>query len=187
MLNLYEKAENFVIESFSKDGILTSRGKHLINTKNSLLEICPNAEEDLIIAALLHDIDAAFIDRALSGGFKDPVYLEAHQKKSAEIAEEFVLKSGGNNDLALKVFELISKHEIGGTEKQNLLKDADSLSFFNRDLNKFLERHSDRSVNQLREKFDWMYERITSEKAKELARPMYEEAMRILENKDVER
>ena len=77
---------------------------------------------------------------------------------------------------------LVSKHEEGGNDDQNLLKDADSVSFFETNISLFLTKHvQDVGKEKVREKFDWMYKRITSEKAKQIARPWYEEAIKNLD------
>ncbi len=37
---------------------------------------------------------------------------------------------------------LVSKHEVGGNEDQNLLKDADSISFFENQVGHFLSKQT---------------------------------------------
>jgi len=77
---------------------------------------------------------------------------------------------------------LISKHEEGGNDDQNLLKDADSISFFENNVPLFLTKHvSEVGKEKVKEKFDWMFNRITSEKAKQIARQWYEEAIKKLD------
>lgn len=76
---------------------------------------------------------------------------------------------------------MISKHEVGGDDDQNLVKDADSISFLENNVDVFLSEHVQKSGKEkVRDKFNWMFDRITGEKAKELARPLYEEAIRRL-------
>jgi len=113
--------------------------------------------------------------------FNDPEYLEPHEKKGAEIMAEFLKKEGANKEVVEKVYNMILKHEEGGTDDQNLLKDADSLSFFNDDhVSGFMERISDLGKRKIQTKIDWMYQRITSEKAKQIAKPYYERAIKQL-------
>ena len=72
---------------------------------------------------------------------------------------------------------LVSKHEIGGNDDQNLLKDADSISFFENNVEYFVGRTvSETGKEKVKDKFDWMYNRMTSEKAKQFARQLYAEA-----------
>jgi len=76
---------------------------------------------------------------------------------------------------------LVSKHEIGGNDDQNLLKDADSISFFENNVKYFVGRKvNETGKEKVRDKFDWMYHRMTSERAKEFARQLYVEAMKKL-------
>lgn len=183
--DLYKKVEDYVTDAYSENGKLSSRGMHLLKTKDWLMEICPEADEAMQIAAVAHDIDCAFIDYKFAGGFKDPEYLSIHQAESAKMMKDFLLKNGADIALANRVVWLIEKHEVGGDDEQNLIKDADSLGFFDRNLPEFIERHKLRGHDkeQLKEKIDWMFTRITTEKAKAFAEPMYREALKILEGK----
>jgi hypothetical protein len=62
------------------------------------------------------------------------------------------------------------------------LKDADSLSFFETNAEEYVKWiELGITKEQIREKFDSMFNRISSSKARELARPMYEEACELLE------
>jgi len=180
---LYDKVEEYVRQSFTKDSQLTARGIHSIKTKEWLLVIYPEATEAMQIAAVAHDIDSAFIEYKSSGGFRDPEYLEKHQTGAANTIREFLISLGVGTESVEEVEHLVVCHEVGGDNKQNLIKDADSLGFFDRDMSEFLARHyrPEKGKKQLTEKIDWMYDRITSKEAKNLARPMYEEAMSLLE------
>jgi len=99
--------------------------------------------------------------------------LQIHQEKGAHILGEFLQKNGATNELINNVIHLISKHEVGGDKNQNLLKDADSISFLENNADIFLSRFDRLGYANIKEKFDWMYERISDLKAKEIARPMY--------------
>lgn len=184
MNELYDKVEEFVRQSFTKDGKLTTRGIHSLRTKEWLLKIDPQASEILQIASVAHDIDSAHIEYSGYGSFRDPEYLELHQTEAAKTVSEFLIKAGTNEAIVAKVSHLVSSHEVGGDEEQNLIMDADSLSFFDRDMLEFLNRHIITGADKetVRDKINWMYNRITSEKAKRLAKPMYEDAIKLLEN-----
>ena len=56
----------------------------------------------------------------------------------ARIIEEFLRKQGANPEIIDRVKMLVSKHEEGGNADQNLLKDADSISFFENNVPIFL-------------------------------------------------
>ena len=93
----------------------------------------------------------------------------------------FLAENGADTDTIERVKMLISKHEVGGNEDQNLLKDADSLSFFENNVDFFVKEQTARtSREKVKEKFDWMFERITSDQAREIAQPWHEQALQKL-------
>ncbi len=81
-----------------------------------------------------------------------------------------------------KVVHLIRGHEVGGDNNQNILMDADSLSFVENNADIFLSRYDELGYNKIREKFDWMFNRISDKKRKEIARPYYEDMIKKLES-----
>ncbi|MEI6850861.1 MAG: DUF4202 family protein [Candidatus Saccharibacteria bacterium] len=183
MSTILQLTEKYVNDSFSEDGKLSNRGKHCFKTEEWLLIIYPEADESMLIAAVAHDIDSAFVEYKSTGSFKDPEYLAMHQEGAADVVGKFLENNDADKGLIDSVKHMVEKHEVGGDERQNLIKDADSLGFFDRNLEEFIIRHSKRGSSKaiLREKFDWMYDRITSLKAKEIATPMYNESIRLLE------
>ena len=63
-----------------------------------------------------------------------------------------------------------------------MLMDADSLSFFENNVESFLAKWTNKVPKEnIKEKFDWMFSRITSEEIKKLAEPLYEKAKARLE------
>lgn len=184
-VDLYEMTKKFVEESFAKKG--KTRIAHYIRTAFWVKELNPKADEALIAAAVAHDIERAFRDTDIDAvknskdGFLDKEHLKLHQEKGAEIIADFLAKNNVNRDFVEKVSMLISKHEIGGTEEQNILKDADSVSFFENNAEHFIEKDAVRvGKEKVRKKFNWMFDRITSAKAKKIARPWYEKGIKSL-------
>lgn len=179
---LYKKVEKFVEDSFAKEDVVHKHTPiHLKLTAECLRELKPDANEALLIAALSHDIDRAFVARnfkGVKGEFKSPEYLKDHQGKCAKIIRDFLMENNAGEELANKVSHLVSKHEEGGDADQDLLKDADSLSFFRGGNAKSIAEKFPNG--DIKGKIDWMFERITSESAKEIARPKYEEAIKEL-------
>jgi len=185
-MNLYNKVEKFVIESFEKTGNAWEI-PHAKRTAYWIKNLKPNADETYLIAAISHDIERAFgaekrMARIKDLEFNDPEYIKPHEKKGAEIIAEFLEKNGADQKTIKKVYDMILKHEEGGTKDQDLLKNADSLSFFDGNhANNFMKRISDLGKRKVQAKIDWMYQRITSEKAKTIARPLYEQVIKKLE------
>jgi|SRR3989338_7415549 len=183
---LYKKAEQFVIDSFNKAG-KSSQIKHFIRTVHWMKELKPDADDALFISAVAHDIERVFRkqdmeDKKRSLSYTDPEFFRLHEERGAEIIGDFLKQQGATAEIIERVKMLVSKHEEGGNDDQNLLKDADSVSFFETNISLFLTKHvQDVGKEKVREKFDWMYKRITSEKAKQIARPWYEEAIKNLD------
>ena len=81
-----------------------------------------------------------------------------------------------------RVQNMVRYHEEGGDEESDVIKDADSLSYFDTNAAKHAQKFASIiGKEKVRRKIDWMFDRITSEKAKEIARPKYEEVLRLLE------
>jgi len=178
-MSLYKKVERFIENAFGKD-----EARHLKRTVYWLKKLYPNANEAMLIAAVSHDIERAFrkgdIENAKNSkmGFLDKKHLESHQKKGASILAAFLNSEGVDKKFADKVKMLIEKHETGGSFDQNLLKDADSISFFENNVKYFIEEKAGEvGRKKVKEKFDWMFNRISSRKAKEIARPWYAKAL----------
>jgi hypothetical protein len=182
---LYQKVEQFLIDSFGPDHISTP---HLKRTAHWAWVLAPDADEALLIAALAHDIQRAEGDRpsVTDEAFKDfkvEDYLKYHQEKGGEIMEDFLTRSGSPLELAKKVRYLISRHEVGGDREQDLLKDADSISFLENLVDSFIrDKVREFGFEDVKKKFQWMFDRITSDKARKLAEPLYEEAMKKLKD-----
>lgn len=55
------------------------------------------------------------------------------------------------------------------------------MSFFETNVDHFVKKYSvEVGKDLVKDKFDWMFDRITSAKAKELVKPLYEGALRQL-------
>jgi hypothetical protein len=165
---------------------------HLVRTEEWVLQLKPDASEALQLAALTHDMERAFPGPdspkrdPLSDGV-DHIYTRAHSERSARIVEAFLHEQGADEALVKEVVELVRVHEYGGWPEANLLQAADSLSFLECNVERFLQRlkgaDSRPTGEQVREKFDWMYERIQVPAARELAKPLHEAALARLEER----
>lgn len=175
------------LSEFIKDKNIEA--EHMLRTGFWLREIYPEADDVFYIAAICHDIERLFPLR--EGEIKPPKtlrdedneeYLIWHGKRSAEFAEKLLREYGFSDEQKLeRIKTLIAEHSFGGTKERDLMRDADSLSFFENNAEMFIEKNEDKKA--LKEKFDSEYERITLPKAKELAKPFYKKAIQKLENK----
>lgn len=153
-----------------------------------LLFLNPKADLALQIAAYAHDIQRAFASKEAlnaaensASGFKDAQVLKEHQETGGEIMFNFLKGQGVSQTIAFKVKQLIGKHEQGGTREQNLIKDADSISYFECNAEHFISKFAPIvGPVKVKDKFDWMFTRITSAKARKIAKPMYAKAIKDL-------
>lgn len=160
---------------------------HLRRAADWLKVLDPNPEEALLIAALLHDIERAAPapNPYISGAWCGEKFLSHHQRVGAKMAKELLESAGASRMLVKHVGVLVGSHETGGSVESNLLKDADSISFFENNIEHFLtEGVLTRGEDKVREKFNWMFERISSVQARELARPFYQEALEELKRQN---
>ncbi len=185
MPDIYPLVEKFVIDAFTKAGKHSSI-RHFQRTVYWVEQLKPDVDEALQCAAVAHDIERAFrakdYNKVLESpaGYTDAEHMKYHQEKGAEILCDFLISRGVDQYFIQRVRNLISKHEVGGDGDQDILKDADSVSFFENNIEYFLSGVAKVGKEKIRAKFQWMFDRITSEKARDIARPWYEEAMKKL-------
>jgi len=178
-LTLEERARGWIEPYWNAD--------HLVRARDWLLELDPLAPEPLSLAALTHDMERHFPgspERDLrTSPPDDPTYNRLHCERSARIVGAWLREQGADGEAAGEVERLILAHEFGGSDDENLLQAADSLSFL--EVNAALVAgwctsgrcSRERALEQLR----WMFERIRVPRARTLARPLYEEALAVVE------
>lgn len=141
---------------------------HSKHVRECVLRIDPDAGDALQIAALAHDIERAVPPRVPPDRNDYDGYKEKHAKRSAEITEKLLRKHGADEELIKEVCELIELHEVGGTPKADLLKDADSISYFTTNIKPYLARMGE---EQTLTKMKYMYDRM-SDRAKQFVQEM---------------
>ncbi len=160
--------------------------RHLLQAEVWLQRLKPEASEELLLAALTHDMERAFpgpdsptLDP--KQGVDNPVYITAHCERSARFVSVYLREQGASDECIEQVARLIRAHEYGGDGDENLVQAADSLSFLEVNIDVFLgwmdAGDALWNADAVDAKFTWMYERIQVPQARELARPLYEEAM----------
>ncbi len=115
---------------------------HSKNTLAWLLKIKPNADEALQIAALGHDIERAIEHRKVRRADFDDYdeFKAAHARNSALVLKEIMQKCRLPAAINDDVCRLVCRHEVGGDERSDLLKDADAISYFDVNLPFYFER-----------------------------------------------
>lgn len=182
--NIEESIRFFVADSYGADKSLA----HFERTVHWLEYLDENITLEKRIAAYAHDIQRAFrhdstIDKIIASplGFQDEEMLSQHQQEGADIIAKELTILGASAEIVNDVKSLIEKHEEGGSEDQNNLKDADSISFFEINADHFVKKYVKQVGKQkVKDKFDWMYERITSDKARKVAKPFYDKYLKEL-------
>lgn len=132
---------------------------HSKNTLEWLLSLKPDADEGLQIAALGHDIERAVEERKVRRqDYKNyDEFKDAHASNSAEILAEIMKECNISKELADDSFFLVCHHERGGTRRVDILRDADSISFFHVNLPYYFMRSG---VEETRKRFLWGYRRL---------------------------
>ena len=146
---------------------------HSKNTRDWLLKLKPDADKALQIAALAHDIERGFIsdyESKTKEKFKEyEKHKREHSEKSAKIIGDLLKKYGFDEAFIKRVKHMVLLHEFGGDEESDLVRDADSISFFDTNLEYYHSRHGDEKT---RLKIKFMFDRI-SERAKNIVRKKF--------------
>ncbi len=182
-MELLKKAEQFVakvLEKAENNHDIT----HSQKTVYWIKQLKPDADEALHVAGALHDIERAFYGD-WKAGTSEIEALRKHQDMSANEAEKFLKQENVGEDIINRVKHLISAHETGGDEDQNILCDADCLAWFEDKAIRNIKRHKaqGKPKEAMKEKLDYLISRISTEKAKGIVQKWYEEALEEL-NKD---
>lgn len=173
----YSKVEKFVISVLEKAENQNDI-RHAQRTVYWIRQLKPEADEALLIAGVAHDIERAFFGDWKKGS-SDPTALHKHQELSAAEIEKFLRAEGAAEDFITRVKNLVEHHETGGDADQNVLCDADSLSFFEdnavRRVRKWKAEGKSKEI--MKENMDYYFSRFISPNAKAIARQWYEAAL----------
>jgi hypothetical protein len=177
-LTLEERALEWIAPYWNAD--------HLVRTRGWLLELDPAAGEAARVAALTHDIERHFpggpIQDLAVWPDEEGEYRRLHSERSAQIVGDWLREQGADGRLVSEVERLIVAHETGGAPEEDLVQAADSLSFLEVNPKVLAGWYTSGRAPKQRAKAQaqWMFERIRVERARELARPLYEEAIAVV-------
>jgi hypothetical protein len=167
-------------------------GVHLARAGHWILALEPSAPEELVIAAMTHDMERSvpggpWLDKATQR-WDDPEYNRVHCERSVAVVAEWLRRQDASDRFVSGVRVPILEHEFGGSPEGDLMQAADSLSFLEVDsaLTASWVLKGECSLDKAKEKLDFMYERIRLERARELARPYYDEAYAALDRRVAE-
>ncbi len=136
-----------------------------------VLNLKPDADEALKIAAISHDIDRAITkitEKDLQDFSKIDEFKKEHSIRSARFIGDILERHEYPKNIIDKVKHLVENHEFGGDEESNILMDADSLAYFDYNIPSYLNRNG---RERAKEKIKFMYKRLSA-KAKVLVDQM---------------
>jgi hypothetical protein len=123
---------------------------HAENTLEWLLKLDPAADQALQIAVLAHDIDRAVeVQKVRRADFTD------YDAFKAEILD----RCGVAKSVADEACRLVTLHEVGGDPRSDLLKDADSISYFEVNLPWYYRREG---REETKRRCRWGYQRLSA-------------------------
>lgn len=162
------------IEGFIEKSLVSEDLIHAKNTLEWLLKLKPDADEALKIAVLGHDIERAIEHRKVKR--KDyrnyDEFKEAHALNSARILEEIMKECNVRRELIDDVCFLVSHHEIGGNKRADVLRDADSISFFHVNLPYYFVRNG---IEETKKRCLWGYKKLPKNLQKVVVKFNYED------------
>jgi len=139
---------------------------HAENTLQWLLKIKPDADDALQIAALAHDIDRASKQKVKRDDYEDyDAFKAAHAKHGATILRDILEAHGVCSNIIDKACHLVLHHEVGGDPEANVLKDADSISYFDYNLPLYYGREG---WKETKRRCVWGYRRLSHKMRKVL-------------------
>ncbi|MCX7622628.1 MAG: DUF4202 family protein [Thermomicrobium sp.] len=160
--------------------------RHLYRTLDWLFVLEPQASVALRLAALTHDMerhfpapDAPTMDARF--GIPNRDYERRHQERSARIVAAWLAEQGAEPSLVEAVRALVAAHEWGGWPEADLLQAADSLSFLEVNVDRFvrlgLTGERGYTPERVAEHFRYMAERIRVPQARPLAELLLRSAL----------
>ncbi len=161
------------IEEVIKGSSVPEDPIHSKNTLEWLLKLMPDAGESLKIAALGHDIERAIEKRKVRRqDYKDyDAFKDVHALNSANVLTEIMKACDIDKKMIDEVFFLIRHHETGGTDQVDILKDADSISYFDVNLPLYFIRNN---LKETKRRCLWGYKRLSDQGKKIVAELNYQ-------------
>ena len=161
------------IEEVIKGSSVPEDPIHSKNTLEWLLKLKPDADENLKIAALGHDIERASEKRKVRRqDYKDfDAFKDKHALNSANVLAEIMQTCDIDKKMIDEVFFLVRHHETGGTDQVDILKDADSISYFEVNLPLYFVRNT---LKETKRRCLWGYRRLSDKGKKIVAELNYQ-------------
>jgi len=135
---------------------------HSKNTLTWVYRLEKDVDIPLIISALGHDIERAIEDLKVKRADYETYneFKKAHALNSAKILKKIMIKNKIDNDIINETYYLVKSHEFGGNKKAEILKNADTLSFFDTNLHFYYQRNS---LDDTKKRILWGYRKLPIE------------------------
>ncbi len=147
--------------------------RHADNTLEWLLRLAPDAGEALQLAALAHDIDRTTPERVRRKDYPDyDVFKAAHARRGARLLRGILEDCWVESTIVTEACRLVEVHEVGGDPDADLLKDADSISYFDGNLPLYYQREG---WAETKRRSLWGYRRLSERARKIVENISYEE------------
>ncbi len=148
--------------------------RHADNTLEWLLRLEPDAGDALQLAALAHDIDRAIEEiKVRRADFDDyDAFKAAHARNGTKILRPILIRCNVEGDIVDEACRLVEVHEVGGDPSSDLLKDADSISYFDVNLPLYYQREG---WAESKRRSLWGYQRLSARARKIVENIDYEE------------
>ncbi len=154
----FEEIKNYLLDIISNSPIPEDL-PHAKNTLHWLLKIYPKADISLKISAIGHDIERAIPERIKRENYNNyDEFKKAHALRSAKILKNILLNFNLSDNIIQNIFNIVKNHEHGGDFYSNILKEADSLSFFDVNIKYLYEREG---YEKTLERAIWGYKRLS--------------------------
>lgn len=142
-----------------KNILVEGEKTHGLNTLEWVKKLSQEPSHELQVAALSHDIDRSIepVVRQKKEETYD-AYKHRHSLRSSKIIKDLLMKHNLPPKTINKISELVKNHEIGGDAETNILQDADSISFFDNNLEGYIKRND---IKKSKEKSAWMFNRCS--------------------------
>ena len=162
------------IRAIISDSKVPEDPRHAENTFEWLLRLDPKANEALQIAALAHDIERAVeAGRVRRANYDDyDVFKAAHAHNGAKILRAVLDKCGIPMSIADEACRLVMLHEVGGDPRSDLLRDADSISYFEVNMPLYYQREG---WEETKRRCIWGYRRLSARMKKTAQSITYED------------
>jgi len=156
-----------IIRAIIADSQVPEDPRHAENTLVWVLRRDPSSDQALHIAALAHDMDRAVEPQKVHrSDFEDyDAFKTAHASNGAKILQAILDECGVARSIADEACRLVAFHEVGGDDRSDLLKDADSISYFEVSMPLYYQREG---WEETKRRCVWGYRRLSA-RMKEIA------------------